>query len=271
MKLKEAIKKFLNELVPVGPPGSPGSDGGRHHYHKHPKSNDGKGDFHAWGADEWPYTDTKADMRSEDEMENAAEGEIDKLPESSIKEFFKFTTSREDGKMGMGTGISQGSGAPRSYGKSKEPFGKKLNPEEDEPLFGDQEEWDTEKKLSMWSGRQKSRAQKMEPMGEDPLGLEEYARPGVRDSSPADGVFQTTKQPFASGGDWKKTPWGEPVDVEEEETKEIEKYLGEEYADSAYSSHMNNTKAVYSDEDLNTVMQWYANQDDEVDSEKEDD
>lgn len=151
-------------------------------------------------------------------------------PKISIKEFFKFTQSREDGAMGMGSGITQGSGAPRSYGRNIEKFGKRINPTDELP-----EIYDNEEKLQMLDDKESSR----------PMSIAEFVTRS-KDRVGDMGYVMDRENPFSSGEVGNRNPWTEEQDGDE--TEDL-RFL-DEYADSAYSKYMAATKATRNDEDL---------------------
>lgn len=222
MKLGKILKKLLeggDSFLPgPGRPEGP-SQKNQHHFHKHPKSSKGVDYYHNFGGSQnWPYDD-----------EADADLNVD------LNEFFKFTTSMEDGAMGMGSGITQGSGAPRSYGKGKEPFGKKINPLDDQI---DVEMHDNDMKLQQVAGRNSSRAK---PISEFVL----RGRERMGDM----GYVMDKENPHASGDTGNKNPWTE--DQNDDSTADLRAL--DEYATDDFSRWSQGNKATPPDEDLKAL------------------
>lgn len=242
MKLGKLLKKLLeggDSFLPgPGRPEGP-SQKNQHHFHKHPKSAKGVDYYHNFGKSQnWPYDD-----------EPDADINVDLSVESmKLKEFFKFTTSREDGMMGMGSGITQGSGAPRSYGKEKEPFGKKYNQNDDQL---DMEMFDNQEKIQQIDDKNSSRLKS----------ISEFVTRS-RDRVGDMGYVMDRENPHASGEVGNKNPWTE--DQIEDGTNADLRALDEvaDYADSAYSKWMQTYKYDSKDADLHSL--------DDIENEEED-
>lgn len=255
----KTLEQILNEIVPVGSGRGEGpSAQNRHHYHKHPKSDRGYDEYHPWGPDEWPYEDPKGDLRATEDIADEGENELEELPED-LNEFFKFKTSMQDGGMEVGSGVSHGSGAPRSYGRSDD---KLARPEKDMEYDISDDVHDNEEKLKQWSGRHASRAQK----------ISEFAGPGLRyRNTDQGGENMSTEDPWASGfnkqhpakaegepeydGQWELDKWMAEKDrkpemsmEKEDETMYEEGVAGR--ADSAYSVHTQGRKSYGPKADL---------------------
>lgn len=225
MKLGKILKKLLEggDILPTGPgrPEGPSAKN-QHHFHKHPKTGKGYDYYHPFGgSNNFPFDD-----------EPDADLNVD------LNEFFKFTTSMEDGGMGMGSGISQGSGAPRSFGKRKEPFGQKMNSVDDQidmELFGNDE------KLQQVQDRNDTRAK---PISEFVL----RGRERMGDM----GYVMDRENPHASGETGNKNPWTED---QNDDAKADINSLDEvaDYADSAYSRWMQSYKYDAKDADLHSL------------------
>ncbi len=240
-KLSKILKIILKEVVPVGPgrPEGPSSKN-QHHFHKHPKSAKGVDYYHNFGKSQnWPYDD-----------EVDADVNVDISP--GLNEFFKFTTSMEDGRMGMGSGIAQGSGAPRSYGKGKEPFGKKFSPSDDQL---DMEVFDNEQKMQFAADKNSSRVKS----------ISEFVTRG-RDRLGDMGYTMNRENPHGSGEVGNKNPWTEDQ-IENGVDADLHALDEADYADSAYSRWSQSHKYNAKDADLHSLDALDAYEEDEDEDE----